>query len=327
MKKICVICGKSKGKRICQVQQNAVVCPPCCASIRNQECEGCRHYTFSQHYQASKYSYSEPKQFLIEVNEEVEQAVEHAVGLLNRQAIQEGKNIILKLLSTHPRNHLVQYAMGLCYALEGHHDAAIASFENAIKIFPYFVEAYFNKAVAYQKKMDIRNMVSAYQKVVEVGGPRDECVRQAKDFLTGLEQHILEHDGITLDAYFKGMDLFERGVAAMNRQDWERAIRDFKKSATINTNHPQSYGNMGICYAKLGQKTQALKAFDTALEIDPEYEPAMVNRVIVESLQEGEKLPSDEVKTIEYYKEYPMQKKSYVQSLLQHVKSLTKSTR
>lgn len=88
----------------------------------------------------------------------------------------------------------------------------------------------------------------------------------------------------------------------------------------INANHPQSYGNMGICYGQLGQKALALEAFDKTLELDPDYEPALVNRAIVETLQEGEKLPSGEVASVEYYKEYPLRKKSYIQSLVQQLK-------
>lgn len=320
MKQTCVICRKSRGKRTCQVQRNAVVCPPCCSSIRNQDCEGCRHYTFSQQYQVSKYHDSGTKHFLIEINEEVKQSVDHALELLEKQFFQDGKRIIQNLMQKHPRNHFVQYAMGVYYALKEDYDTALEYFDNAIQIFPYFVEAYFNKAVAYQKKLDIRNMIQAFQKVVEIGNPREEHVRQAKGNLAQFEQHLLHHDGINLESYFKGMDQFEKAFEYMNNQEWEQAILHFKKCIAINPKHPQSYGNMGICYGKLGQKAQALEAFDKALEIDPNYEPAMVNRMVVESLKEGEKLPSDKVESIEYYREYPMKKKSYIQSLLQKLK-------
>ena len=73
---------------------------------------------------------------------------------------------------------------------------------------------------------------------------------------------------------------------------------------------------LGICLARLGRKDEALKAFTLALEIDPDYEPAMVNMAIVEQLPEGEALTAREVRRIEYYKDYPLQNKSYIQSLL-----------
>jgi len=296
------------------------VCPPCCASTRNQDCEGCRHYSVSQQYQASKYQDSQNKHFIIEINEEVEKSVDHALELLEKQSFQEGKRIIQELMRKHPRNHLVQYAMGVYYAFREDYDSALEYFDKAIRIFPYFVEAYFNKGVAYKEKLDIRNTIEAFQKVVEIGDARDANVRQAKKILHDFEQHIRKHEGLTLETYFKAMDQFEQGFAYMNNQDWERAIRHFKKCLMINTNHPQSYGNMGICYGQLGQKALALEAFDKALELDPNYEPALVNRMIVESLKEGERLPSGKVKSVDYYKEYPVEKKSYIQSLVQQLK-------
>ena len=58
-----------------------------------------------------------------------------------------------------------------------------------------------------------------------------------------------------------------------------------------------------------------MAAFDKALELDPQYEPAMVNKAMTETLAEGEKM-DNKVKTVEYYKDFPMQNRSYVQYFL-----------
>ena len=78
---------------------------------------------------------------------------------------------------------------------------------------------------------------------------------------------------------------------------------------------PQIYGNLGICHAQLGRKSEALAAFDKALEPDSQYELAMVNKAMTETLAEGEKL-DNKVKTVEYYKDFPMQNRSYAQYFL-----------
>ncbi len=248
MKKQCVICSKARGKCACKLHDNELVCPICCATNRDQECEGCRHYTFAQEYQAAKYHDSGTKDFIIEVNEKVEKSIDRALELIERHAFQEGKAIIQNLMVAHPRNHTVHFAMGVYYAFQEDYDPALEYFDNATKIFPYFTDAYFNKAVVYQKKLDIRNMIKAFQKVVEIGDPQDEYVRQAKGNLVKMEQQILQPDGLTFETYFKAMDLFEKRFDYMNKQDWEQALRYFKKCVMINKSHPQSYGNMGICY-------------------------------------------------------------------------------
>jgi tetratricopeptide (TPR) repeat protein len=212
---------------------------------------------------------------------------------------------------------MVQYAMGVYHALQGENDLAIGYFDKAIQIFPYFMAAHFNKAVAYKKKLDMKNMVQAFQKVVEIGEPESTYVLKSKEFLQGFEQHIREKEGLTLEAYFRGLDQFEKGVYCLDRQDWEQAIDHFKQCIMISKKHLQSYGNMGICYAQLGQKALALEALDKALELDPDYELAIINRLVVASLKDGERLPSDKMESVEYYKEYPMKGKSYIQSVIQ----------
>jgi lipoprotein NlpI len=121
--------------------------------------------------------------------------------------------------------------------------------------------------------------------------------------------------GTNLDTYVKAQTQFQAGVKLMERQEWEKAIHSFVAAERIVNETPQVYGNLGICYAQLGQKSNALAAFDKALDLDPEYELAMVNRAMTETLAEGEKLEG-KVKTVEYYKDFPMQNRSYVRHFL-----------
>ncbi len=88
-----------------------------------------------------------------------------------------------------------------------------------------------------------------------------------------------------------------------------------KECLRINPRNAQCYGNLGVCYAALGLKSEALTALDKALEIDPEYEPAMINRIAIESLAQDEKLTMDEIRSIEYYKDFRLKKKSYIRDI------------
>jgi lipoprotein NlpI len=84
------------------------------------------------------------------------------------------------------------------------------------------------------------------------------------------------------------------------------------------------YGNLGICHAQLGHKSVALAAFDKALELDPQYELAIVNKTMTQSLVEGEKL-GNKIKTVEYYKEFPMKNRSYIQLFNEEVLQKSKT--
>ena len=196
----------------------------------------------------------------------------------------------------------------------GEYDDAITYFAKATDIFPYFIEAYFNMAVAYKNKFDIKNAVKSFKEVIAIGDPHDNMVQTANSFVAGLEQQIMETDNITLEQYCQAQEKFKMVFSYMENKQWQKAIRGLRDCIMINKKHPQSYGNLGLCYAQLGRKAEALAALDKALEIDPKYEPAIVNRAIIESLDEGEKPEQEGFMSIDYYKDYPFKKKSFIQS-------------
>ena len=54
MKVKCDICSQGKGQRACVLKNNALICPPCCAAMRSEACQGCSYYTASAKYQIVK---------------------------------------------------------------------------------------------------------------------------------------------------------------------------------------------------------------------------------------------------------------------------------
>jgi tetratricopeptide (TPR) repeat protein len=224
------------------------------------------------------------------------------------------KSIISELLKQHPDIHTAHYAMGVICVMRKHYDEAIAYFDKAIEIYPYFVEAWFNKGASHQKKLEVREMLKAYQKVVEIGDPADDFVRHANDVIKEMKDQIRQDTNLTLDQYLKGMDKFNEAFAAMQSKEWEKALSSFQDVVRIDPKHTQSYGSIGICYAHLGQRDKALESLDKALELDPNYEPAILNRATVSSLKEGEKLDA-KFEAVDYYKDYTGKRKSLFEGL------------
>ena len=202
----------------------------------------------------------------------------------------------------HPGIHTVQFAMGVVCGAKGRHDEAIGHFEKAIEVFPYFVEAWFNKGASHQKRLEIGEMIRAYQRVVEIGDPAEDFVRHARKVIRGLEQQVRKDMGLSLTDYLKGMDKFNKALAAMERSQWKDAVTGFREVLAINPEHTQSYGNIGICCGHLGHKKEAIEALDKALELDPGYEPAQLNRKVISELKQGEKLQA-KLRMVEYYRD------------------------
>jgi tetratricopeptide (TPR) repeat protein len=315
-KRKCALCSRTKARRKCDRHNHEFICSQCCAESRDSACEGCQYFAEARQYHLSKAPKTKKKQFIVEINEEVEKAVDDALALVEGGNIRNGERILEELKIRHPRNHMVDYGIGVVNAFKQEYDQAIECFTRATDAFPYFIEAHFNKAVAYKKKLDIRNAIKSFKEVIAIGDPQADMVRQATGFVSGLEREIMETHSITLDQYFEAQDEFEKAFSCMEKEAWQQAIPGFQKCIKLNKKHPQSYGNLGLCYARLGRKAEAVAAFEKALEIDPNYEPAMVNKAVVESLQDGEKLDQESFKSIDYYRDYPLKKRSFVRSIL-----------
>ena len=298
-----------------------LICPRCCADIRNVECGSCSYYHTAENYQAEKFQKSGGRSFVMELDETVEKEVDKALGEIEKKRLAKAEKILAPLFQSHPDNHYVHYGMGALNAFKGENRKAIDHFQKAIEIFPYFVEAHYNLGIAYKKEVNIAGMVRAFRKVVRLAEPDELVYSEAIGMLSFLGQSVRDVNGTDLDTFIRAQDIFEIGMRLMENGEWEKAVEAYKECLALNASTPQPYGNMGICYAKMGKKEDAIDAFDRALGIDPDYELAMVNKAFIEALAPGEKLDA-QMRTIEYYKDYKEKNRSYVEDITKEMKGL-----
>lgn len=237
---------------------------------------------------------------MMEVNDEVSDAVNGALESAQRGRFQFAMDTLTDLLPEHPLHHDVPYGIGVLHALKGEFEESIRWFDKAIAIYPYRIESNYNKAVSHQKLLDIPNCVRSYRKVMEIGPSDDPEVAQARSFIEALAAGIQRNEGIGLDAYLRSADKFNQAFELMERQDWRGALAGFRASAAINEGNAPCHGNMGICHGHLGNKAEALAELDRALEIDPDYQPALSNRKLVEKMEEGKPLANTTFQTVKH---------------------------
>lgn len=244
--------------------------------------------------------------------EYISNAVEAAQARAAEGKIKSAEAILRELLRRYPARAEVHQAFGIICALDGRYEEAITHFNKALAIDPSYIDAWFNKASAYQSMLDMGNMVRSLQKVIEIGDPSDEAVQSAHEHLKDLAKLLKKQLGLTITDYLRGLDEFDQAFVLMEQNKWEEAIKGFENVLSLDPIHVQSYGNMGICLANLGFIAKAKEAFDKALKIDPNYAPALQNREAISSLKEGEKLESN-VLSVNYYKDL-IQKENEIES-------------
>lgn len=309
----CQLCTERKAKRICNLKEMAQICPPCCATMRNEFCEGCSYYSAAAKYE--KEQQKRKRHFTTILDLEIDEACDKALLLVEKGKIVEGEDILRELDRKHPRYHTVKYGLGVCRIASDRMEDAIAYFKEAILIFPYFIEAHYNMAAAYRKLWKIEEAVDAYRKVIQIGSDK-ELVAKAKRFMDGLEKSVERESGMDVDSFIKNMRTFDKAYIAMKAGRYDLAIDLFNLVLTRDPENVPSWGNLGLAYACKGERTRALECLDKALEIDPYYELAMVNKVLLEKAKEGERIDFNG-ESVDYYKDYGKERnRSYLSEMI-----------
>jgi tetratricopeptide (TPR) repeat protein len=308
-KERCQICGIEKAKRTCKIKDALQICPVCCAKLRYSQCAGCAYYTASVRYQTEKPQ--RERHFITPINPEIDEECDRILSQVESGHLLTGEKKMTELLRKHPNYHTVLYGMGVCYVLQDKFEEAIEFFKRAVDIFPYLTEAHFNMGMAYIKLGDIAGVVRAFREVIHVGG-NEELVSEARRRLADLERTVIKLNGFNLDTYLNNSETFDKAFAALQNSEFLSAINLFKRVLATDPKHVQSWGNLGLAYAGTGERDKALECLDKALELDPEYEVAAVNRIAIEKLSEGEHLEG-EIDSVNYYRDYKGKgKKSYI---------------
>jgi tetratricopeptide (TPR) repeat protein len=106
----------------------------------------------------------------------------------------------------------------------------------------------------------------------------------------------LTPEEMAIDAYNSGIGHRDRAVKAetqalkekkdndraknekKSKEEFDKALQDFKKAAELNPKMPQAYNGMGYSYRKLGDYNKALENYDRALELNPKFPDALEYR-------------------------------------------------
>ena len=129
---------------------------------------------------------------------------------------------------------------GLVYQKVGDHAAAVASYDQTLKINPEEGDACLNKGISLHQLERYGEARTCYQKVLNNTTLRARAHYHAANALNELRQH-------------------------------EKAIDFYEKSISLGYINPELYLNKANAHVHHGDPHTAIRALDAALEIDPEY--------------------------------------------------------
>ena len=139
--------------------------------------------------------------------------------------------------------HKIYKISGACYASLGQLDAAVKSYKKVIAINPNSAEAHYNLGATLQRLGQLDAAVKSYKKVVAINPDYAEA-----------------HNNKILSVIY----LFTNGQIPDALNTVEVLIKDYPNEALL-------YNMCGGCYASLGQLDIAVKNYEKALAIKPDY--------------------------------------------------------
>jgi len=233
--------------------------------------------------------------FTYEYSPEMDEKIDVMLANLegNALSVTEILGELHEIAESHPLYPTVFFAIGVTHVFNNEYEDSIRYFTKASKLNPLFIEAMFNNALSHSKIGDVAGYVKWLDSVVEFGQKDDEIVTQAKISLQEMEEVIKESHGIDVNTYLKNAKRFKFAQEKMQLRQWGKAIGIFKSLLKKTPDIPSLWNNIALCYANLGEKDQALKYINKALEVEEDYKPAQMNLPGIEQMAEGKPLRSE----------------------------------
>jgi tetratricopeptide (TPR) repeat protein len=166
----------------------------------------------------------------------------------------------------------------------GRLDEALAQFTSLIELDPWYVEYHTDRAAIARRRGDLTVALADYDRAIEVSAPlpelfynRADVRAQCEDTEGALEDldHLLDME----PTFVLGRLL--RGTLRLDGGDLRGALQDVRAGLSEQPDDPRLLSLLALAQQSDGAGDDALASFDRALEIDPTFVPALVDRAVL----------------------------------------------
>ena len=154
------------------------------------------------------------------------------------------------------------------------YNRAIADYNQALKLDPNYVSAYYSRGNVYYNLKDYDRAIAEYNQALKLDpnyvnayNGRGNVYYDLKDYDRAIAEYnqALKLDPNYVSAYHN------RGNVYYNLKDYDRAIADYNQALKLDPNYVNAYNGRGNVYYDLKDYERAIADYNQALKLDPNY--------------------------------------------------------
>jgi len=161
------------------------------------------------------------------------------------------------------------FKQGIEYNKQGNQAKAIQSYEQAIELYPGYINAYFNLGNIFLRQDNYTRAIELYEKSREINPNRYSY--------GGLNNAIANENLST--AYLK------QGIEYNKQGNYTKAIEFYEKAIELDPDDINSYINLGHIFLQQENYTKAIEFYEKAIELDPGDSNSYINLGYIYSVQ------------------------------------------
>jgi tetratricopeptide (TPR) repeat protein len=175
-------------------------------------------------------------------------------------------------------------ARGVHRHAQGDWAGAREDFEEAIRLDPSFMAAYFHRGVLHMVFRRYSQAIADFNRAIELG-PDDSAIRTSRGtgfyYLKRYDLAILDYNrAIELDPKYH-QAWIHRSATYRALRRYRKAMADLDQAIHFSPDNASLYVNRGNLFVDLKEYEKSEKEYDRAIEIDPQMALAFINRALV----------------------------------------------
>ncbi len=136
------------------------------------------------------------------------------------------------------------------YMNDNNYEMALEQAKTAVEKYPDNATAWFTLGKVHSELKNIKEMVDAYDKSLEISSKHADEINNTKEILW--------------------FSYFNQGIENYKNNKLEEAVQNFKNTITLKPDDMNAYKNLALCYSNLDDDEKTISTLKKALEIDPD---------------------------------------------------------